>query len=92
VKKQVQVKYSDTMKSNKTPFTCPHCGHTDKKIFHTVCPACRHPYLRDYIDTQMHPRDPNPMGIYAGRFWAWVFLVLTLAGLALYLLFSFGLI
>lgn len=75
--------------ASKLPFTCPHCGHTDKN-FYTVCPACGRPYIRDYIDTQMHPRDPNPTGIYAGMFWAWVFQVLTLAGLALYLLFSFG--
>jgi hypothetical protein len=46
--------------------------------------------MRDYIDTQMHPRDPNPTGIYSGRFWARVFLVLTLIGLGLYLLSSFG--
>ena len=38
----------------------------------------------------MHPRDPNPAGIYSGRFWARVFLVLTLTGLILYLLYSFG--
>ena len=79
------------MNPPKIPFTCPHCGHNGRK-FQKICPACGRPCFRDYIDTQMHPRDPNPTGIYTGRYWARVFLVLTLAGLALYLLFSFGLI
>jgi len=76
-------------KAIETPFICPQCGHADKKYF-IVCPGCGRPYIRDYIDTQMHPRDPNPTGIYSGRFWAWVFLLTVLTGLALYLLFSFG--
>lgn len=77
------------MKAPKVPFTCPHCCYTDKK-FHHVCPECGRPYVRDYIDTQMHPRDPNPTGIYSGMFWARIFLVLTILGLALYFLSSFG--
>ena len=44
----------------------------------------------DYIDTQMHHRDPNPTGICSDRLWARVFLVLTFSGLFLYLLSSFG--
>ena len=75
----------------KAPFTCPHCGKTDKE-FHQVCPACGRRYFRDYVDTQMHPRDPNPTGIYSGKFWARIFLVCTLLGLVLYLLSSFGII
>jgi predicted amidophosphoribosyltransferase len=77
------------MRPREIPLTCPHCGHHDEK-FHSVCPECGRPYVRDYIDTQMHPRDPNPTGIYSGRFWARIFLVLTLIGLGLYLLSSFG--
>jgi hypothetical protein len=79
------------MKSRKNPFFCPGCGYKDKE-FHYVCPGCRRPLVRDFIDTQVHPRDPNPAGIYSGTFWARVFLVCTLLGLTLYLLASFGII
>jgi hypothetical protein len=85
---------SDTeikMKARQPPFTCPGCGYKDRE-FHQVCPECGRPFVRDFIDTQVHPRDPNPTGIYSGTFWAWVFLVCTLLGLALYLLASFGII
>lgn len=71
------------------PFTCPHCGYTDKK-YQNICPACGRPYIRDYIDTQMHPGDPNPTGVYAGRFWAWVFLVMVLLGLVLWICGELG--
>jgi hypothetical protein len=77
------------MKSPEVPFTCPYWRNSDEK-FHTVCPACGRPCIRDYIDSQMHPMDPNPAGIYSGRFWARVVLVLTLTGIILYLLYSFG--
>jgi len=76
------------MTDDEKPFTCPRCGFKDK-IFHTVCPECGRPYFRDYIDTQVFPRDPNPQGIYKGKFWARIFLVLTLIGLALGILASF---
>jgi len=76
------------MTDNKIPFTCPRCGFTDT-TFHKICPECGRPYFRDYIDTQVHPRDPNPQGIYKGRFWARVFLALTLAGIAIGVLLSF---
>ncbi|MDD1699800.1 MAG: hypothetical protein LUQ04_03285 [Methanoregula sp.] len=79
------------MKATPTPFTCPRCGFKDDK-FHRVCPECGRPFVRDFIDTQVHPRDPDPAGIYSGKFWARVFLAGTLIGLALYLLASFGLI
>jgi len=79
------------MKARQPPFTCPGCGYKDRE-FHQVCPECGRPFVRDFIDTQVHPRDPNPTGIYSGTFWAWVFLVCTLLGLALYLLASFGII
>jgi len=77
------------MKARQPPFTCPGCGYKDRE-FHQVCPECGRPFVRDFIDTQVHPRDPNPTGIYSGTFWAWVFLVCTLLGLTLYLLASFG--
>jgi hypothetical protein len=48
--------------------------------------------MRDYTDTQMHPRDPDPTGICTVRFWAWVLLVLTVSGIVLGLLSSFGLL
>jgi len=79
------------MKTTPAPFTCPKCGHKDTE-FHAVCPECGRPFVRDFIDTQVHPRDPDPMGIYAGKFWARVFFVLVLLGLAVSVLSSFGLI
>lgn len=77
------------MKPDPAPFTCPRCGYKDRE-FHTVCPECGRPYFRDYIDTRVHPRDPEPQGVYKGKFWARVFLVCTLLGLAIYLLGLFG--
>jgi hypothetical protein len=85
---------SDTeikMKTGQPPFTCPWCGYKDRD-FHQVCPGCGRPFVWDFIDTQVHPRDPNPAGIYSGKFWARVFLVCMLLGLSLYLLTSFGII
>jgi predicted amidophosphoribosyltransferase len=79
------------MKTKKILFTCPRCSYQDRE-FHQVCPECGRPFVRDYIDTRVHPRDPDPAGIYSGKFWARVFLVCTLIGLALYLLASFGMI
>jgi predicted amidophosphoribosyltransferase len=79
------------MKTKKILFTCPRCGYQDRE-FHQVCPECGRPFVRDYIDTQVHPLDPDPAGIYSGKFWARVFLVCTLAGLTLCLLASFGII
>jgi hypothetical protein len=73
------------------PFTCPRCGFRDS-IFHEICPECQRPYFRDYIDTRFYPRDPDPQGIYKGKFWGRVFLVLTLIGLAIGILASFHVI
>jgi len=75
------------MKRNETFFTCPKCGYNNRE-FHHICPECGRPFIRDFPDTQVHPRDPDPAGIYSGKFWAGVFLVSTLIGLALYLLAS----
>jgi len=77
--------------AGSTPFTCPRCGHGDKE-FHAICPECSRPYFRDYIDTQFYPRDPCPTGIYSGKFWAQVFLVLTLLGLVIHILGLYGII
>ncbi len=79
------------MIANKTSFTCPKCGYEDSR-FHLVCPEGQRPFIRDFPDTQFHPRDPDPTGIYSGTFWDWAFLVFTLLGLAFYLLASFGII
>jgi predicted amidophosphoribosyltransferase len=79
------------MKTRQSPFICPRCGYKDRE-FHQVCSGCGRPFVRDFIDTQVHPRDPNPAGIYSGTIWARVFLVCTLLGLTLYLLASFGII
>ena len=79
------------MKVNQAPFICPKCGFKDGK-FHKVCPKCGRPFVRDFIDTQVHPMDPDPAGIYSGKFWARAFLVCMLLGLALYLLASFGIL
>ena len=73
------------MKAGDPPFTCPRCGHEDDE-FHPVCPKGGRPYFRDYIDTQFHPRDPDPTGIYSGTFRAQVFLVLVLPGLVIHVL------
>lgn len=73
------------------PFTCPKCGHTSPE-FHPVCPECKRPFVRDYIDTRVHPRDPDPTGVCTSRFWIWVMLIMTLGGIVLYLLSGFGLL
>jgi predicted amidophosphoribosyltransferase len=79
------------MKTKTTPITCPKCGHKEKE-FHKVCPECGRPFVRDFIDTQVHPRDPDPTGICSGKFWARVFLALVLLGLVVSVLSSFGLL
>jgi hypothetical protein len=75
--------------SIKPPFTCPKCGHEDS-VFHEICPACGRPFFRDYIDTQVHPGDPDLTGVCTTRSWIWVFLILTLGGITIGLLASFG--
>ena len=77
--------------SGKKPFTCPKCGHKDSE-FHAVCPACGRPFFRDYIDTRMHPKDPDLTGVCTSRFWIWVFLVCLVCSIVLGLLSSFGLL
>jgi len=75
--------------STPTPFTCPKCGHADSE-FHAVCPDCGRPFFRDYIDTRMHPRNPDLTGVCTSRFWIWIFLVLLVGGIVISLLLSFG--
>jgi hypothetical protein len=48
--------------------------------------------MRDYADTQMHPRDPDPTGVVTMKFWARVFLVLMAGGLFVGVLRLFGLL
>ncbi|MDO8873602.1 MAG: hypothetical protein Q7V05_12875 [Methanoregula sp.] len=69
--------------SPEKPFTCPHCRHRSEE-FHYVCPECGRPFMRDFIDWRMHPRDPDLRGTwYYNPFWARVWLVLAVLGLAL---------
>ncbi len=63
-------------------FTCPHCGRRNRE-FRSICPECGRPFMRDYIDWRMHPRDPELRGTwYYNRSWARVWLVLMVLGLA----------
>jgi predicted amidophosphoribosyltransferase len=68
-------------RKSDTLFLCPHCGHRSK-AFHHVCPECGRPFQRDYIDTRVHPRDPDLTGVVTSRFWARVFLILIVIGAA----------
>lgn len=62
------------------PFTCPHCRHKCNE-FHYVCPECGRPFIRDYIDWRMYPRDPELRGtLYYNAFWSRALLVLTALG------------
>jgi hypothetical protein len=63
-------------------FQCPHCGYRST-AFHAVCPECGRPFQRDYIDTGIHPRDPEPTGVITSRFWARVFLILLAVSVAI---------
>jgi len=72
-------------------FTCPKCSYADSE-FHNTCPECGRPFMRDYTDTQMHPRDPDLTGVVTMKFWARVFLVLMAGGLFLGVLRLFGLL
>ncbi|MGB9176842.1 MAG: hypothetical protein WCB46_08935 [Methanoregula sp.] len=77
--------------SRKAPFTCPKCRYTGA-VFHTVCPECGRPFMRDFTDTQIHPRDPDLTGIVTVKFWALILLVLTVGGSIPGLLASSGLL
>jgi hypothetical protein len=81
----------DNPVSMKGPFTCPKCRYTDT-VFHAVCPECGRPFMRDYIDTQVHPRDPDLTGVVTVKFWARILLVMIVGGIILGLLASFGLL
>ena len=74
---------------DEKPFTCPKCGYADL-IFHAVCPECGRPFMRDYADTRIHPRDPDLTGTCTVKFWARILLVLTVGGIVLGLLASSG--
>lgn len=77
--------------SAELPFRCPKCGYRSYQ-FRMVCPGCGRRFVRDYIDTRLHPRDPDLTGVCTSRFWIWIFLVFTLGGVALGLLLNLGLI
>lgn len=73
------------------PFRCPKCGHTSDK-FHMICPSCGRRFFRDYIDTRIHPRDPDLTGVCTSRFWIWVYLLFTIGVIILGLLLNLGFI
>lgn len=73
------------------PFACPKCGYRDS-AFHPICPECGRPFMRYYLDTQVHPRDPDLTGVCTSKFWIWVFLLSILGGIIINLLFSFGIL
>ena len=77
--------------NTEKPFACPKCGYRDS-VFHPICPECGRPFMRDYLDTQVHPRDPDLTGVCTSKFWIWVFLLSTLGGIIISLLFSFGIL
>jgi hypothetical protein len=77
------------MKIIPGPFSCRKCGHKDAE-FHMICPECGRPAVRDFIDTRLYPRDPDPNGIFSGKFWAKAFLIALFLGLAVSLLASLG--
>ena len=64
-------------KSQDTPFSCPHC-HSSDTTFHAICPECGRPFMRDYPDAQIYPRDPDLTGVCTSRFRAKVLLSLIL--------------
>lgn len=73
----------DNEDTAEKPFTCPHCRHRSED-FHNVCPECGRPFMRDYIDWRMHPRDLELRGtLYYNAFWARMLLVLTALGLVM---------
>mgnify|MGYP007112379478 FL=1 len=73
---------SETHDESVRGFTCPHCGRRSRE-FRSTCPECGRPFMRDYIDWRMYPRDPERRGtLYYNRFWARVWLVLMILGLA----------
>jgi hypothetical protein len=48
----------DPMNARQPPFTCPGCGYKGRE-FRQVCPDCGRPFVRDFIDTQVHPPGPK---------------------------------
>jgi predicted RNA-binding Zn-ribbon protein involved in translation (DUF1610 family) len=77
--------------TEEKPFRCPKCGHESDE-FHMICPECGRRFVRDYIDTRLHPRDPDLTGVCTSRFWIRVFLVLLIGSIIFGLLLKLGLI
>jgi predicted amidophosphoribosyltransferase len=64
-------------------FSCPHCGAVSD-TFRNICPSCGRPYIRDYVDVRVHPRDSDLTGTFAFRKkWARVSLVLIMLAVIL---------
>jgi|GEM_PF-1402160 len=73
-------------------YSCPHCDFRDRD-FHAVCPACGRPFMRDYIDWQCHPKDPDLAGTFFhdnswARFWLIAAIIAMLVPLVLGLLYG----
>jgi hypothetical protein len=70
-------------------YHCPHCDFHDR-VFHPVCPECGRPFMRDYIDWRMHPRDPDLTGtFFHDPFRAWFWLLALTAALLISLRLPF---
>jgi hypothetical protein len=63
----------------KNAFLCPRCNYRNS-VFSAVCPACGRPFIRDYIDFRMHPRDPDLTAtLFHDPFWARIWFILFVA-------------
>gem|GEM_PF-3866256 len=77
---------SETSDEPVSGFICPHCRYRSDE-FNFICPECGRPYMRDFIDWRMYPRDPELRGtLYYNPFWARIWLALTILGLVVAIL------
>jgi hypothetical protein len=59
----------------KNIFLGPLCNYRSS-VFSYVCPACGRPFMRDYSDFRIHPRDPNLTAtLFHDPFWARIWLI-----------------
>ncbi|MDD1703788.1 MAG: hypothetical protein LUP97_00950, partial [Methanoregula sp.] len=77
-------------------YSFTHCSSRDKE-FHALCPACGRPFVRDYIDCRVHPRDPERTGTFFydtvwARFWLFAVILAVVAPFILGWVFGAGLV
>jgi len=77
-------------------YACPHCDFRDRE-FHALCPECGRPFMRDYIDWQYHPRDPDLSGTFFhnsswARLWLIAAIIAMLVPLLLFLIYGVKLV